>query len=420
MGRSLAIVIAVIFVDLLGFSIVLPLMPFYADRFQASDTLIGLLVASYAVAQFLATPFLGNMADRYGRRPILLISVFGSLIGFLIWGFTEPMAAHFPEHTREAALGLLLLSRVLDGFSGGNISVAQAYISDITSPEERSRGLGLVGAAFGLGFILGPPLGGWLSSGGDFALPAFVSATLAGLNWLAILFFLPESRPGGEVTKERSVFPLAAIRAALKRPRVGLLLWTSAIYFLAFSTFTSVFSLYTLRRFSLSADGNGILLGFVGIMIVWTQVGLVSPLTKTYGEAKVLRFGLPILAFSMLAWGLAWSLRSLMLVLVITPICAGSINVVLRSTLTKVVDPEEVGTMLGVQASVESLTRAIGPIWGALLMDHLSTGAPGVFCCLTLLALLVAVRGKLAALPDSTESSVTSDGGQGEAEDVAG
>ena len=401
MSRSLAIVISVIFVDLLGFSLVLPLMPFYADKFGASDFTIGLLVASFAIAQFFATPWLGRMSDEWGRRPVLLASVFGSFLGFLLWAFAIPLGEYLQPRFEDVnihtlTLGVLFVSRILDGISGGNISVAQAYVTDVTSAEERTRGLGLIGAAFGMGFILGPPLGGWLSADGNFAAPAYVSSSLAGLNFLAILFFLPESRKGKKEVRKGSVFPIAAIVEALGRPKVRLILWTSILFFMAFSTFTSIFSLYTLRRFGLSADGNGLLLGFVGIMVVLTQAVLVGRLAKQYGEGKILRWGLIVLSVSMLVWGTARSLEMLMLVCVLTPISAGSIGAALRSTITKVVEPDEVGKMLGVQASVESMTRAIGPLLGAGLMETIGTGAPGVFCSTSLFLLWVFLGKKLA------------------------
>lgn len=401
MNRSLAIVISVIFIDLLGFSLVLPLMPFYADRFGASDFTIGLLVASFAVAQFFATPWLGRLSDEWGRRPILLISVFGSLVGFLLWAFALPIGqwlqSRFPSTDIHAlTLGVLFFSRILDGISGGNISVAQAYVTDVTTAEDRTRGLGLIGAAFGMGFILGPPIGGWLSANGNFAAPAYVSSTLAALNFLAILFFLPESRTGRKDVRRGSVFPIAAIIDALGRPKVRLVLWTSILFFMAFSTFTSIFSLYTLRRFGLSADGNGLLLGFVGVMVVLTQAVLVGRLAKEYGEGKILRWGILVLAVSMLVWGTAFSLEMLMIVCVLTPISAGSVGAALRSTITKVVEPDEVGKMLGVQASVESMTRAIGPLLGAGLMDAIGTGAPGIFCSIFLILLWLFLGKKLS------------------------
>ena len=401
---ALASVIAVVFVDLLGFSIVLPLMPFYASRFQASDTTIGLLVASYAVAQFFATPILGQLSDRYGRRPVLILSVLGSLLGFVMWAFAEPLGGLcLPGlEPHNAALTVLLASRVLDGFSGGNISVAQAYISDVTTPERRSAGMGMIGAAFGLGFILGPPLGGWLSSDGDFARPALVSATLAGLNLMAIVFFLKESRQGIKPITKRSAFPVAAILDGLRRPQVGLLLWVSFFYFLAFSTFTSIFSLYTLRRFQLSPRDNGFLLGFVGMVIVVTQVTLVGRFTRRFGEPNLVRYGIPTLALAMLGWGMVPNLTALLAVLVLIPMTAGMLNVSLRSSMSRVGDPGEVGTLMGVQASVESLTRAIGPILGALLMDHFGPGAPGIFAFITLAGLALVVGPKVKRLPDSS------------------
>lgn len=191
MSRArLSTIFAIVFVDLLGFSLILPLVPFYAKDFGASDTIVGLLVASYAAAQLIGAPILGRISDRVGRRPVLLISIIGTAVGFILLGFANQ-------------LWLLFLSRGLDGLTGGNISVAQAYITDITDEKNRARGLGLIGAAFGLGFIIGPALGGVLSTIGTnihtgslnwtYALPALTAAAIATINLVAVFIFLPES-----------------------------------------------------------------------------------------------------------------------------------------------------------------------------------------------------------------------------------
>ena len=202
----LATIFVVVLVDLLGFGLILPLLPFYADRYGASATVVGLLTASYAAAQLIGAPLLGRLSDRYGRRPVLLISILGTAAGFLLLGLAEPVGtfvvgllpAGLVEEdvvavTNAMILGVLFASRILDGLTGGNISVAQAYITDITDEENRARGLGLIGAAFGLGFIIGPAVGGALSAGGRYAVPAFFAAGLALLNWIAVLLWLPES-----------------------------------------------------------------------------------------------------------------------------------------------------------------------------------------------------------------------------------
>ena len=187
----------IVFIDMLGFSLILPLLPYYAESYGASPAIVGLLVASYAAAQLVGAPILGRLSDRYGRRPILLFSVAGTLFGFLLLGFADPIGRLLstliaPHAPNVCILGMLFLSRIVDGLTGGNITVAQAYIADITDEQNRAKSLGLIGAAFGLGFIIGPAVGGALSQWG-YSVPAFVAAVVSFLNLLAIFFFLPES-----------------------------------------------------------------------------------------------------------------------------------------------------------------------------------------------------------------------------------
>ena len=191
-------VFLVAFVDLLGFGLILPLLPYYADAYGATPLIIGLLTASNAAAQLLGAPILGRLSDRFGRRPILLVSIFGTLVGFVLLGVAEPLGNALASQlgmvsaANTIILVLLFTSRVVDGLTGGNISVAQAYITDVTTDEDRAKGLGLIGAAFGLGFIIGPATGGLLSVWG-YGVPAFAAAGLAVLNLAAVYFFLPES-----------------------------------------------------------------------------------------------------------------------------------------------------------------------------------------------------------------------------------
>ena len=232
--RRLVTVFVIVFVDLLGFGLILPLLPYYADAYGATPFVVGLLAASYAAAQLVGAPVLGRLSDRYGRRPILLISIAGTVVGFLLLGLAEPLGRALAGNSSAATtnaiiLAILFLSRILDGVTGGNISVAQAYITDVTDEENRARGLGLIGAAFGLGFIIGPALGGALSAGERYAVPAFVAAAIAALNWFAVLFWLPESlteESKAELAKQpaRSILSVRELVNALKRPRFGPLL----------------------------------------------------------------------------------------------------------------------------------------------------------------------------------------------------
>ena len=209
MRRRLALLFLFVFVDVLGFSLILPLLPFYAETFDATPTLVGLLLGANALAQFIGAPVLGRLSDHYGRRPLLILSIAGTVVSFLLLGWAN-------------SLGVVFLSRVLDGFLGGNISLAQAYITDVTDKENRARGLGLIGASFGLAFIFGPALGGTLSAGGDYSLPAFAAAGLSALNLLGVLLWLPESLPPEQrevrAASPRTRFTLGALRDALRRP----------------------------------------------------------------------------------------------------------------------------------------------------------------------------------------------------------
>ncbi|HEY7506053.1 MAG TPA: MFS transporter, partial [Nitrososphaera sp.] len=209
-NRYLFSIILVVFIDLLGFSLIIPLLPYYAQTFNASDTTIGLLLASYAAAQLIGAPLLGRASDRFGRRPILLISIFGTFLGFLIFGFAK-------------SLVMLFASRILQGLTGGNLSVAQAYITDVTDAKSRNRGLGMIGAAFGLGFIIGPALGGLLS-GISYSVPAFVAAGLSFINLLLIAFWLPESltpEKRGLLTHKKPAVSFRALFEALRHPLTG-------------------------------------------------------------------------------------------------------------------------------------------------------------------------------------------------------
>ena len=379
-NKPLFSIFLVVFVDMLGFGLILPLLPYYAETFGASDTVIGLLVASYAAAQLIGAPILGRMSDRFGRRPILLISLIGTLIGFLLLGFAN-------------TLWLLFAARILDGLTGGNISVAQAYISDVTDAKNRAKGLGMIGAAFGLGFIIGPASGGLLSQWG-YAVPAFAASGLVIVNLLMVALWLPESlSPDKRETaqKKRPIVTASALIASLKRPFTGPLLITRFFFGLAFSTFQTIFALYALRRFNLGATETGFILTYVGVLAAVVQGGLVGRLSQRYRDDILITVSVGIMALSLLGWALAPSVTVLLIILAPIAFSGGVLNTVLSSALTKAVTQQEVGGILGFSASIESATRVIAPTLGGILLGRVGSWAPGVFGSLILAGVFIFV-----------------------------
>jgi len=365
----LTTIFLVVLVDMLGFSLILPLLPYYAETFGATPTIVGLLVASYAAAQMIGAPLLGRFSDRFGRRPVLLISIFGTFVGFILLGV-------------GGSLLILFISRMLDGLTGGNITVAQAYITDVTDEKNRAKGLGMIGAAFGLGFILGPAAGGLLSTYG-YAVPSFVAAALALINLAAVFFFLPESltaeKRAALSARPRTAFSLASLMTAMRRPRVGPLLHVRFFFGLAFAIFQSVFALYAQYRLNLDVRSTSFILTYVGVLSVIVQGFGVGRLTGRFSDRNLIMGSVSIMAVSLLAWALTPNVPVLLLVLIPTAVSGGILNTVLSSALTKAVYPEEIGGTLGLAASVESVTRVLAPTVGGVLLQQAGTWAPGAF-----------------------------------------
>jgi DHA1 family tetracycline resistance protein-like MFS transporter len=375
MKRSpLVVIFTTVFIDLLGFGIVIPVLPYYAEspQFNASPRMVGFLFASYSIMQLIFSPVLGRLSDKYGRRPVLLISIIGTGIGFLVLGFAQ-------------TLWVLFLGRILDGISGGNISTAQAYIADITTKEDRAKGMGLLGAAFGLGFIFGPAIGGILSHWG-IHVPFLFAAGLAFANAILLYFTLPET-----VTRDHPARVSAAggrgfqqLVAALKQPRLGFILVIYFLFIVAFSIMTTVFSLYTMFRFGYDAQHNGYLFAYVGLIAVVIQGGLIGRLVKRFGEVPLVIAGALAFAVSLFAVPFvgpnAGGLPALLIGGGIFSLGNSLSGPALTSLASKSIGPAEQGTVMGVMQSAGSLGRAVGPSLAALLI-HSGTphkGADGI------------------------------------------
>ncbi|HNT75854.1 MAG TPA: MFS transporter [Anaerolineae bacterium] len=391
MKRQLGLLFLFVFVDILGFSLILPLLPYYAKSFGATPVVVGLLLSANAVTQLLGAPLIGRLSDRYGRRPLLLLCILGTVAGFLLLGFANSLA-------------LLFISRIVDGFLGGNISLAQAYITDVTDEQNRAKGMGLIGAAFGLGFIIGPAMGGLLSQGENYALPAFLAAGLAALNLVGVWLWLPESlspeRRAALRNSPRTAFTARALFNALRRKCVGPLLNLRLFYGLAFTMFETVFSLYAIARLKLNAQETSYVLTYVGVIVVILQGGAIGALTKRFSEKTLTFWGVVLLSASLLGWALAPTLWALLVVLIPLSLASGVLNIVTNSLLTKVVYQEEVGGTLGLSAALASFARIISPSLGGWLIQSLGAWAPGALGAVIVAALIPYTRRYLAALPD--------------------
>jgi DHA1 family tetracycline resistance protein-like MFS transporter len=362
MKRSpLLVIFITVFIDLVGFGIVIPVLPYYAEgtKFGATPTQVGLLFASYSVMQLVFSPVLGRLSDKYGRRPILLMSLLGTAIGFLVLGFAT-------------TLWMLFVGRIIDGISGGNISTAQAYIADVTTKEDRAKGMGLIGAAFGLGFVFGPAIGGILSRWGV-NVPFLFAGGLAFANAILLYFTLPET-----VTPDHPARVSAAsgrgwrqLLVALREPRLAYVL---AIYFLgivAFSIMTATFSLFMMFRLGYDAFHNGWVFAFVGIISAAIQGGLIGKLVKRFGEPLLIIVGALLFSASLFAIPfvtLASGLAALLALGAATAIGQALSAPSLSSLASKTASAAEQGGVLGVMQSVASLARAVGPSLAAVLI----------------------------------------------------
>jgi DHA1 family tetracycline resistance protein-like MFS transporter len=397
--RRLLLIIGFVFIELLGYSLFLPLLPYYAGSLGASPTVIGLLIASNAVAQLLAAPFIGRLSDTWGRRPMLLFSIAGTIVGFALLGLVEPLGRGLARMApgwftaESAALAWLFFSRVLDGLAGGNVSLARAYITDITEEKNRAKGLGMIGAAFGTGFIIGPAIGGTISNWpfltlgfeaaglSRYSVPAFAALLLSIFNLIGVALWLPESltseRRAALTSRKRSILPIRALREALERPRVSPLLQTRFFYSLAFTMFTTNFALYTRYRFGLTDQMTGYILTYVGVLVVLVQGVFVGWLTDRFPEKKIIVAGVALLAVALLGWALVPNVPLMLAVLAFLPLSGGTLNTVTNSALTKAVRKEDIGGTLGLSASLDSLTRIVAPALGGFLIGQVGAWAVG-------------------------------------------
>ncbi len=347
---KVGIVFLIVFIDLVGFGIVIPFLPLYGEDFGPSPVVFGLLMASFSIMQFLAAPVLGRLSDRYGRRPVLLISLAGSVVGYLLFAFA-------------GSLAMLFASRIIDGISGGNISTAQAVIADITDEKDRARGMGLIGAAFGLGFICGPGLAALLVGVARW-LPGVAAATTSAIAFVLVFVLLPETNINRSSDRSRPhpLSPRNIIRA-VGYPLVGACLVMIFLVIFAFSNFETTFAQLVRLKFGVDMSTIGWLFVYAGLLGAIVQGGLIGRLVQRFGEAKVIAGGALIAAVSGAILPFADSLGRLMVILAVLAVGHGLTAPSVSSMISKMVPSGEVGGVMGVYQGVSSLARIVGPFW---------------------------------------------------------
>ncbi len=402
---SLGTLFLTVFLDLLGFGLVVPFLPGVAREHGASNFVATLLAASFSAMQFLFIPLWGRLSDRVGRRPVLLFSIAASAVGMTLLGFAR-------------TLTMLFVARLWSGVATANIAVAQAYIADVTTPETRAKGMGLIGMGFGLGFIIGPFVGGELGHfevmGQQGTLAAFTAAGLSVVNFVLAMITLPESLTPdrrGRITSHRRVFDVQAIRQVSRSPGMGVAVAISFFVIFWFSGLEVTFRLFTEDAFHMTVAETGRIFAFVGVMGVVVQGGLIHRLSRRFGEVKLIRTGLLLLAAGFALDGLSAGIGRWLLFAASALIATGNglYNPSLSSYTSRQASPEAQGLTLGVIQSMAALARVLGPPMGGLAYEFVGMrgpyfiGAAGLVTVFVISLRLPAVRPRVpsSALPDS-------------------
>jgi MFS transporter, DHA1 family, tetracycline resistance protein len=375
----MAILFFIVFIDLLGFGVVIPQLPFYGLHFGLHGFGVTTMLACYSVAQFVSSPLLGRLSDRVGRRPVLLVSLAVSALAYCWLGLAD-------------AAWVLFASRLIAGAGAGNIAAAQAYIADVTPPERRAKGMGMIGAAFGLGFTVGPALGG-LAAALDPAAPAFIAAGLSAIAFLLTLTRLSESLPAAARDAPPRPGRLAVAREALSRPVLRELILLLFIAIGAFSGMETTFALWANQVFGWSSWEVGLNFFFVGIVLVIVQGGLIGRLSHRFGEARLLTAGALSITLGLAGLPLVHSIPLLLLVNLLLAGGMALLTPSLNSLVSRQAQIDEQGGILGVSQSASSLARAVAPPLAGMLFDLSGRNTPYmVGAAFMLLVVILALR----------------------------
>ena len=373
----------IVFIDLIGFGVIIPLLPFYAEFHQASPEIVGLVMATYSFTQFLAAPFWGWLSDRVGRRPVLLVSLAGAAMSYVWLGFAD-------------TLWMLFAARAAGGIMAGNISAAFAYVADITTRETRAKGMGAIGAAFGLGFIAGPAIGGILAGpdpvNADFQSPAFAAAGLSITALVMAVFMLKESLPletRQRLAEQPPKKRLSMFRGALGQPVVGMLIVLTFLATFVFAGLESTFAMWSRRQFGWGPEQNGYLFAYVGLLSAVIQGGLVGRLARRFGEARLIIQGSLALAIGVFLIPFSGNLLVLLVAMTIAGFGFSIVSPSLNSLISLQVGADQQGGIMGVTRSASTMARFIGPAWAGLLFGVLGRDWPYFGGALVMVAVVI-------------------------------
>jgi MFS transporter, DHA1 family, tetracycline resistance protein len=394
---------AIVVIDLIGFGLVIPLLPFFGEHFSASPLVVTSLMSTYSLFQLFAAPLWGRLSDRHGRRPILLVSLAGGVAGYLWLGLAD-------------ALWMLFASRALQGICAGNIAAAQAYVADVTTPENRAKGMGMIGAAFGIGFIIGPALGGALAgtnpTSPDVGGPAFFAAALSALAFCATLILLKESlSPVSRGVKRRN--RRDAVARALRRPMLRRLLMIFLVVGFSFAALETTFALWALRQFGWGAAQVGYVLAYIGICSAIVQGGLIGRLSRRFGEERLLAVGIASLGVGFVLIPFCMNIAALVVATGLLAFGMGLTQPSINSLISRRAASGEQGEVMGVVQSFGSLARILGPAFAGVLFSVIGPGAPYIAGALLMAGVLVLLRRSVrgdAVLPPLNGASPQIDG----------
>jgi len=379
-NTPLSLIFLTVFIDLLGFGILIPILPIFATKHLGVDeTAIGIAVAAYSLTQFFFNPILGELSDKYGRKPVIVVTLLLNAAGYIIFAFTETYL-------------VLLISRIIAGIGGSSIGVAQAYIADVTPKEKRAKGMGLIGVAFGLGFVFGPMIGGYLAKFG-YMVTGFGSASFSLIAFALTLFFLPESRINkvGEIIRKRKLIDFDSLKKIFRKSDLALLITLFFILTFSVANIYGTFALVGYKVYHFTDLQNGYMFGIVGLSSALVQGGLLNIISKYISEMKLIVFGAFFMMIGLALIPYSGSFTGLAVDVIILSLGTGTLQPTILSLISEVASESEQGITLGINQSLSAFGRVLGPLWGGFAFEFL--GYPFPFLTGAIFTLIILLLG---------------------------